>query len=91
MSSNNVIFAKLNKGHRLTFDEIEWLRRGVKRYREKHTYWIDHPYALECMQCKHLEYKFYPDGTHCNEYKYIRYCPSCGAKFVTRQEYLNNE
>lgn len=91
VNSNNVIFTKLEKGKRLSFDEIEWLRRGVKQYKKTHTYWVDHPCAFECVQCKHLEYKYYPDGTHCNEYKYMRFCPSCGAKIVTYSEYRNNE
>lgn len=52
MNSSNVIFAKLDKGKRLTVDEIEWLRRGVKQYKKTHTYWIDYPAAVECIQCK---------------------------------------
>lgn len=91
MNSSNVIFAKLDKGKRLTFDEIEWLRRGVKQYKNKHTYWIDHPAAVECMQCNWLEYRYQLDGTTPNnDYKYFKFCPTCGSKIVTRDEYMNN-
>lgn len=90
MSSSNTIFCKLETGKRLTIDEIEWLRRGVKQYKKSHTYWRNHPAAFECVQCHRLEYKYYSDGTPCNEYKYIKYCPSCGAKILPYDEYMNN-
>lgn len=90
MSSSNVIFCKLEMGKRLTFEEIEWLKRGVKQYKKTHTYWINHPAAMQCMNCNHLEYKYHPDGTPCNDYKYMRFCPSCGAKILTYDEYMDN-
>lgn len=69
----NVICGKLNRGKRLTTEEIDFIKKRFEQYERNHAIWKEYPCLWECSLCG--KWIHMPD-----KIQFYKYCPRCGAK-----------